>query len=108
MLVREMTVRACSLNRIAQTSGPSKTTGLIDSGKKRRSRRQRGNRVGKPIRAVAGQFCTRYAAVSTDLSFALLATTAGLAFISSTFIQLTRMVIYRRASARRRSFKKLV
>ncbi len=61
----------------------------------------------KPIRAVIQQFCTPYAAVSTDLSLLFLQRLPAWRF-SSTFIQLTRMVIYRHASARRRSFKKLV
>jgi hypothetical protein len=95
------------VHRIVQTSGPPKTTGLIESGKKRQSRRQRGNRVGKPVRAAIRQFSTRYAAVSTDLSLLFLQRLPAWRF-SSTFIQLTRMVIYRHASARRRSFKKLV
>jgi hypothetical protein len=52
----------------------------MNSGKKRQSRRQRGNRVGKPIRAVIRQLSTRYAAMSTDLSLLFLITTAGRAF----------------------------
>jgi hypothetical protein len=59
MLAWVMMVRAFSLNRMVQTSGPPKRTGLMDSGKKRQSRRQRGNRVRKPIRAVIRELCTR-------------------------------------------------